>query len=214
MMNKLLMRTFIVVIVIITPTVFAQETILIKPLTSHQQRWSMEFGIESDLTFSAFEGTVISFSRIFPYFQKIRLGLSLDAHIQKEYYPYSITKDDFFSFNFVLQYLKYIEINNNTFLYCGVGPTFYDMYGRATHSYVHQSPRKFTMENFRIGLLGSLGIEYFLNNSISLHGEYGISAFYYRYREKWDEHDEKSTDSEDGWNLSGEDVLIGLSVYF
>lgn len=128
------------------------------------------------------------------------------------------------------QHIWYINPGAKFLLYGGAGPFFrYEFMSDKSESInsipyggLGTSPTKTVTETtskfFVPGLMGVLGVEWFATKGISLTAEYGLQVSY-----TWGKIETKNTSSysiassstkQEGWNMGGSNVKLGLSVYF
>ena len=73
---------------------------------------------------------------------------------------------------------------------------------------------KFDSRAWELGLIGSLGVEWFPARYIGLHAEYGLSFTYNNEKDTRESPAGVQTDKSTSWRFGGEGVLFGLSIYF
>ena len=199
---------------------WAQDTTALKnKYQSHP--WSLEFSISENFTLSSFQGSLASLSKYISDNRKIRLGVSGALSSQKnetEYYYYhgdTLTKTIPTSssninnlLTLTLQYLMYTTPYEDVSIYFGIGPTGSIAWSRDYASYNNKQ--------YIFGIIGSCGVEYFVSSRLSFHAEYGLLAAYYLYKNEAIDYRNRIVSSRtySSWNLSGQRVLLGLSVHF
>jgi len=208
--------------------------------------WSLDFAIEKDFRLDAFLGTALSISRFITPSEKIRVGLSTSLGVsdfESDRRHYAADTLSYFndydnskvnhSIQLSVQYLSYTSSNAPTSGYIGVGPlvqydrldqelveSYDDPDSRTYHSVYRNS-------TVSVGVLASVGAEWFFSEHMSLHAEYGLQAFYFwstssdQYGTTF--HDpslsyanyrNETSGSGHGWSVRGSKVLFGISVKF
>ena len=226
----------------------AQDSLSVIGKYIHGHPWTMEFGITSNLTLTSFQGTTISLSKFTSDFEKYRFGISFsgtDGSSDQNSANYAMdtlssrggqNSDNVnYALQISFQYVTYATPNAPTSFYFGIGPLI--GYGwtknqsRSTTSNLSgsQSFSNSTSEtnNYSLGFLGSLGVEWFFSEHLSVHAEYGLAATYtwgktestsvsqymYTYSPGYSNRSNSSTTTTN-WSLSGQKVLFGLSVNY
>ena len=203
------------------------------------KKHSLQFGVRT-LSLTNFSGALISYKYHFNDESAIRFGVN--ARIEKSknesirdysFYDTSYIEQDleniFSSIQINIQYLKYINAESEIKVFYGIGPQIeIDMYDFDTdkiytYGNYNQYDKKRIDDRFRFGLRGSIGTEWFFQNNLSLHAEYGFFAYYFiekeqriTIREYTNEplrYNESKRDIS-GWGFSNTSALFGLSVYF
>jgi hypothetical protein len=208
----------------------------------------MDFGISSNFTLSTFQGTTISIGKFISDHQKYRIGISTSVNSNSaDQNADSFTADtlvsrskqnsetDSYSLQLSFQYLTYATPNAHTSFYFGIGPfggIGWDKNNNgSTNYYVNTSQDRTNSNssrtNYSIGILGSLGVEWFFSENISLHAEYGLAATYiwsknestnkngttspYTY---YASNKNTNSSSTSNWSLAGQKILFGLSINY
>ena len=210
--------------------------------------WTLDFGISSNLTLSTFQGTAISLNKFTSDYQKFRFGISTsfsngtndenaNSYASDTLYNQSKatreSNDYYVQINF--QYFTYATPAASTSLYFGIGPFAGIGWGKentSSNSSYFASSQEYatnseTSNDYSLGILGSVGVEWFFSEHISLHAEYGLAASYswMKSESSYDSHNyyQGSMSSSDrgdrsssssGWSLAGQRVLFGLSVNY
>ncbi len=183
--------------------------------------WAVQFRISENFTLSTFSGSIISIKRHYSERSALRAGLSLslaalDAQSDRELTDTTITSNhdsNAYSVRLELQYMRYTNPQGRLSPYWGVGPLV--GYGDSS------SKDSFGGDTFKrdsraweLGLIGSLGVEWFPARYIGLHAEYGLSFTYNNQKDTRKSPSGVQTDKSTVWRFGGEGVLFGLSIYF
>ena len=203
--------------------------------------WSLQFRISSNFTLSTFDGSNLSAKKHLTSNSAIRFGIGLSGYttdregttdLENRSNIFSEEQSDYESLliNLSCYYLYYPHPQRKINMYCGVGPlisfaNFDDKINRQDLSQDTSSIETFTEENYQyygVGVLGLIGVEWFLNQQISIHAEYGSSLLYGReekeetrvssvetYKEKYAKKSE-----ENRITFRSNSVQFGDSVYF
>jgi hypothetical protein len=245
--GKLLIFSFLC-----TSSLLAQDSLSVIGKFIQDHSWTMDFGISSNLTLKSFQGTAISLSKFTSDYQKYRLGVSVGLNQSSGDQSGSQYNADTLSNNsnahsdnynnslqITFQYITYATPKAQTSIYFGIGPLVgISWYKNNSNSntnsvgdYQNQSGYTNTNSNYFVGVLGSVGVEWFFSEHISIHAEYGLSAQYnwgntqlsntYQtiynpilYTNSYYSNRNNNSSSSSGWNLSGQSVLFGLSVNY
>jgi len=204
--------------------------------------WSLQFQISNNFTLDEFQGSTISAKRHFSSNSALRFGIGLtsvstdDEYTSSEIYNYSSFGEgkreytyNIIEFNFY--YLYYPNPEKKLNFYFGGGPSIgYSDYDDVQNSTEVNQDTIFIettynneINSYSIGIHGLLGVEWFVNRSISIHAEY-LSSFTYEQEERELTSLRTSTNHEDnkrtlktdksGFELRANGVKFGLSVYF
>jgi hypothetical protein len=179
-----------------------------------ENNWALQFGIQRDLTLGSFEAGDISFKQRLSPRSALRYGISL-------YYSYSGTNGErhMYRNDISVIYQRYVNPDAVAKFYWGMGPYIHFRYSYDLYSRDDRYDERIE-ELWGVGLYGIGGIEWFVNEVISLHAEYRMSAIYswetYRLESKSPNAEVRVTTADRGsFNLSNTgSVLFGLSVYF
>ncbi|NWF91144.1 MAG: hypothetical protein HXY50_16990 [Ignavibacteriaceae bacterium] len=203
--------------------------------------WSLQFRISPNFTLSTFDGSNLSAKKHLTSNSAIRFGIGLSGYTtDREGTTYLENRSNIFSeeqsdyesllINLSCYYLYYPHPQQKINMYCGVGPlisfaNFNDKINRQDLSQDTSSIEKFSEEKYQyygVGVLGLIGIEWFLNQQISIHAEYGSSLLYGReekeetlvssvetYKEKYTKKSE-----ENRITFRSNSIQFGVSVYF
>lgn len=185
------------------------------------------FEVVGDFDLTSFDGANLSFKHHYTDNRAYRIGLSV-----------SIASDDYDASEGIVLWedietrsetatltalkLHCRSINRRGSLYWGVGPRA--MYSRTTSmaSSIDDEGRgrRFESEKYSFGVLGAIGVEWFIDEQISLLGQYGTIVEYRksssctseRYGDP--EFDYSINDETSSWILNPDVVRFGLSFYW
>lgn len=205
---------------------------------------ALQFQIGSNFTLSSFQGSTISYKYHLSRTSALRGGLSLDLSsgdredgtdnfANDTIYSISNGNTDSKSFRIQIrmQYIYYFNPGSKFLLYTGAGPLF----GYEKTNYKNETitnvpgfaPAMSIADQKRsssyAGISGLLGVEWFASSGISLSAEYGLDIRYI-----WDKENQEQKRSQisypnyrtvsssklTGWQIYGNSVKFGLSVYF
>ena len=209
---------------IFVSTGFSQST---SYLDSLDGKFALQFQINDNFSLSDFQGAVISGKYHFSKRDAIRLGLEIilsDAdsetklnNLDTNQVDQSIDETNNFGFTVNSQYIHYIRGTDNISLFGGIGPFF--QYYKSTRN------RKLDVEgietlansenkNYSFGIDLLVGVEWWFHKYMSLSAEYGLK-FYYLYSKSTFEDDTKKGESKyTAYNISGNHINFGITVYF
>lgn len=203
--------------------------------------WALQFQISNNLTLTSFQGTAISGKYQSAPNSALRFGISIGIDGSKEDVDYRyFAADTMYRGNTAgtsrtgqniqidVQYHVYPNPEDEVNLYFGFGPLV--SLSRATRQIDDldllnpaSSGRTFEQEGttWSFGASGLIGAEWFASRRFSLHAEYGLSVRY--STETVSEKSKNSTNTfydfkfertSKRWQISGNAVKFGLSVYF
>jgi hypothetical protein len=243
-----LLKAILVVCIGFT-SLLAQDSLSVIGKFIQGHPWTMDFGISSNLTLSNFQGAAISISKFISDYQKYRFGIStsinsgssdqsginFSADTLVGQSKQNIKTDRYF-LELSFQYITYATPHAYTSFYFGIGPLAgigWSKYnGSSNSNYVGSSQSQYNSNNtytsYSLGVLGSLGVEWFFSEHISLHAEYGLEASYtwnknestynsqYNYSGSNSSSTSKSSNSSSSsnWSLAGQQVIFGISVNY
>lgn len=207
------------------PSTFSQST---SYLDSLDGKFALQFQISDNFNLTNFQGTTFSGKYHFSSRDAIRLGLSLefgdsDADAETNQFD-SVnvaelnSSSNYFSMTLRSQYIRYFVETDNIGFYGGAGP-FVTYSTSSNESTTTGTPSdkhlKDTSNNFILGVDFIAGVEWFFTKNMSLSTEYGFN-FSYRSRSSEREIDSVlySDTNQKLYNLSGNDINFGISVYF
>jgi len=203
---------------------FSQETAT-QPADEKTTNWALQFKITNNFNLSSFQGSTISLDRALSKNRSFRFGVSLNGKIAN-FEPdddRDITNSSLL-FGFSSQYIAKLERNNKITPFLGIGPTIQFDYSKVENNPQGSGTTQRITDSWGVGLSGVIGMEYSLNNSISLLAEYGIGLSYSRQKDTTKrkvsvfgendfdlttEHEKRTT-----YNLSSSAVKFGLSIAF
>lgn len=206
---------------LITVSLYSQSTEAVKYL--HDSSQCIQFGIDN-LSLRTFNQKGISYKMHLSENNALLFGVKLagsttteEMHTKKYSHDTLISAkteryDPLPSINIECsaEYIWYFPTGSDLFLFMGGGPDF--RYDQREYTYSFH-------KNWSAGLIGTIGVEWFVSQKISIHSEYYVSAYYnFSKSNDWSPSystsdyriDEKST----SFNLQSGNVLFGLSVYF
>ena len=147
--------------------------------------WARQFKITDNFSLTNFTGSLVSLKRHYSPNSAARVGIGLSlnqADTDDEFSDpdtlITFTRDsDSYSAQVDLQYLYYTNPDSRVSLFWGLGPTFQYSKSDATRetgddSFVSRRKR------WSIGVIGSLGVEWFPTKIVGIHAEYGLGALY------------------------------------
>ncbi len=187
--------------------------------------WAIQFGITSDFTLNSFSGGIMSMKRHFSSRSALRGGLSgslesLDGVSQWSDPDTTASEDtdrDAAGLGIELQYLYYSRPINGLSLYWGTGPSYRTNRDESGYSADGRESRR-TRHQWSLGLLNSLGVEWFPAKFVGIHAEYGLALEYVSQSTEDNyltELGRALRNSElDGWRVDDRPVRFGVSVYF
>jgi len=231
--------TLTVIILIFTIQTTAQQ-----PDSTHQNvsplqagSWSIQFGYNNKLGFNSFKGTNISAKYHYTNNSALRFGININFSNTKNNIvsPIDVNKlsiseitDDRIAIGIVTDYIYYFSTKKDINLFISSGTNIGISYGKANAKNSFNNPDSIGVirSNKANGWFGgvefSVGVEWFVAENFSIHGEY-ITKFQYQYLKR------KDTDTDFGSNSGGisyseqteknfdifpDNVLIGVSLYF
>jgi len=230
-------------------SLFAQSNESPQIENNNLHEWSIDFGISNSFTLTSFQGSTISISKLYSKDSRIRLSLSTDLSIaessskneritndslKNSRVSDSNTNDDHY-YMLSCQYVYILSPYEKTSLFLSTGPlikfntrTGSSPYTNYNINSVTQNKTDFEENSFGIGLLNSLGYQWFASDKISIHAEYRISLSY-NWRETINRSEriefdlngvktqsirDKSNSDYSEWLLTDQGVLFGLSLFF
>ncbi|NQT26171.1 outer membrane beta-barrel protein [candidate division KSB1 bacterium] len=192
------------------------------------------FEIDQNLYIDSYIGAIISVKKHFTDHSSFRFGLSTtisysseeNKYIYEDSWTNDASKNEGNSqiFTLSLEYLYYPITNKKLSLFFGGGPSI---------SYNHTFTKQYDLENWNsndwdeqykssrngcsLGLIGSIGIELFVVNYISLIAEYGFTATYSYTEDKSKNMSNNAYSYEKeskSFRLNSQSKKVGLSFYF
>lgn len=199
-MEEIIVRKVIVVLVLIFTALMASDEDK-NNLNIKENSKCLQFQIDSDFQLNSFQGSTISLKKHYSKNRALRIGLSLDGDVENRSYFTDSENDTldyrlirkYNDFNIILigQYLKYIP-REYSYLYYGFGPKigYSNLYQKTqpeyktTGEWVSSPTTKNYMKSFQFGLVLVAGVDIFISQSISIHGEYNQELMYKYYWSK------------------------------
>jgi len=198
-------------------------------------KWSLLFGIGSNLTLTNFEGVMISAKRAISSDRAWRVVVLMrgSARAQTDdnfYYSYNQTDsrrhvdDNYWKSDIGVSYLAYIKSTRQIRVYTGAGPRFaYSRhltevaYSNLGESYYAWRKDATYQREIDVGATVYLGVEWSVIPSIGLMAEYGADLGYSWLRSERDiggASGRISKSDNDTFELDSSPVKFGLAVYF
>ncbi len=179
--------------------------------------WALQFQINQNFTLGAFEGSTLSVKKHSSATRAWRFGVSLEADFfDMENEAGDHTEDNDQLIALTGHYLFYPTRKGPVHLYAGPG-----LRGRYFHDSTRDEQRgpggdpevlaDVSSEEWSLGLIGTLGVEWFAAKSISLMAEYSTSISYTTRELSGDSRRPSTTLN--SWSLRSDAVRFGLSVY-
>ena len=195
---------------------------------------SLQFRVYDFISLSSFKGALLSYKYHCSDEKAFRFGVSvrIDSWGEDEtrnmfYTDTSLLNQKrdhiYTNIQFIAQFLKYLNLKDEIKLFYGIGPYLslnlndFDTDEVVTSGNVNVYDKKRKNENYQFGLMGSIGLEWFFKNNMSLNAYY----FYenrqtlrvYEHSQDPDRIEDRKVES-DGWGIDDVGALLGLSVYF
>ena len=213
----------------------------VHPDTTLAGRWALQFQVNDNFSLKSFQGSIISAKWRRSAHSAFRLGVSLRGHFldgdtetseQDTLINEANREDTNWSFGISGQYITKLDGTEGITPFIGIGPTvsFGGSNDQRTTTFLSQGvvqDRTIDIENrnWQAGVVGVLGVEWFLCSEISISAEYGVSI---QYRKEESESSfrrrslnptdiiEDTIDKTDlsGFEISPQNVLLGVSLYF
>jgi len=222
--------------------IFSQSSSEEKKNSLEQGSWSLQFQISSNFTLRSFQGTNFSVKRHLSSKSAIRFGIGLLAvtndreEESDENNSFNLARkteieDNQTQINISSYYIYYPNPHKNINVYFGGGPILgysdYDETRNGTDVIQDtinvQNRYKNEVKGYSIGILGLIGVEWFVNKDISFHAEYGSSFFYEKSKLETTSTRISTSNNDDTKVVTTEDkrfmfrsngVKFGISVYF
>jgi hypothetical protein len=209
---------------IFVSTGFSQST---SYLDSLDGKFALQFQINENFSLSNFQGSVLSGKYHFSKRDAIRLGLefifgdsesetvvnNLDTNVVDQ------RVEDINNLGFTInsQYIHYIRGTDDISLFCGIGPYF--RYYKSTRNgelVVDEIENmiKSENENYGIGLDLLVGVEWWFHKYMSLSAEYGLKFSYLSSKTSFEDDSIKGESEHKAYNISGNHINFGITVYF
>lgn len=209
----------------------------------HPRSWSIQFQIDEGISLKQFDGMMISLKRHFTRRSALRVGIGLELSYDDSEEDRIYLIDNDLGYNYINTMSRNAQTIELDILYC-----YYPKPGAFVNLYVGGGPlvrysrQKSDQETKRIedagdvhldarmsysggwsgGVLGTIGVEWFLVKRFSFHAEYRASVAYRRTRSVLDRTSTNGSSSRvdwmevtsSGWDFDALSVVLGLSVYF
>lgn len=197
---------------------------------------ALQFAVGSNFNLYSFSGSTLSYKKHTQANVAWRLGVSLSSSFDdyqrdelRDTLTYDVGSDDkIVAINLELVRIKYGAVSKRTAFFWGVGPqTSYDYRNTVrdeTNIIGDRSEITSKRTTFGLGLSGVLGVEWFINHSLSLSAEYQSELVY-----QWSNTDNaiistpvggetasirKTEIRQNTLRFTSQGVMFGLSVYF
>jgi hypothetical protein len=173
-----------------------------------------------NFTLSNFSGSIISLKRHHSARSAFRAGFSLslssgssETDPSDTSLPVEIDNDDV-GLLVDLQYVRYSNPAGRLSPYWAIGPRVGYAKQNLKSATGDDQVERYERRQWTVGVIGSLGAEWFPVRFIGLHAEYGLTLTYSSI--KAEREDTPFTETQTGrvWTFEGDGVLLGLSVYF
>jgi len=208
------MLSLMILLMICIQTSPAQENILNTLIPDN--KWALLFQIDEDFDISSFEGATISIKRKLAHKVWLRLGFTTSGDYIKNTTPGSAaTSESDMNIRGKINVLLYTNPTKEVKFYLGVGPVAGIM---QTEENIETTKTKDVVISGGLNVL--FGVEWFLNESISLLAEYGSNfEMTYTYYDRWDKNELgnfilTAKNNSTGSSFMPEAVKIGISLYF
>lgn len=181
--------------------------------------WALQFRISDNFTLSNFSGSIISLKRHYSARSAFRAGFSLllssgSAETDRSgMTPPAEKDDDHIGLLIDLQYVRYWNPAGRLSPYWAIGPRV--GYAKANSKFAagDAQVRRDESRQWTVGMIGSLGAEWFPVRFIGLHAEYGLTLTYSSFKSETEDVIFTETQTGTSWSFGGDGVLLGLSVY-
>lgn len=157
--------------------------------------WALQYSLGSNLIPDTFTGTAVSLQYRVSRQSALRVGIGVFAsHAQvTSRYPFGVQTDipvgnsrhNDFALEFVMTYLRYLQVHESVRLFTGAGPvvTYHASNDKGDYSFPTDdgtASRDWSVDEltYEVGGLVTAGVEWACLESISLHVETGIRALY------------------------------------
>lgn len=184
----------VVLFVALSVKVFCQDSSQVRPNSLQADKWALQFQISNNFTLASFEGATISIKKQTSPQNALRLGLTVYSSASWANSGNYDNENIVAYFNWIYYPTKNTEVNP----FYGFGPLMSYYRSHASDGSLYS--------NWGAGMIGLLGVEWFLNRSISTTAEYSTSASYIRYT--------SSSAAASNVFFFNSTVRFGLSAYF
>ena len=205
-------------------TSFSQNT---SYLDSLDGKFALQFQISDNFNLASFQGTTFSGKYNFSSRDAVRLGLSIELgdsesettinYLDTSAVAQSEEDGNRFGLTIKTQYIRYIAGINTISFFGGIGP-FISFFNQSVKRVISENGVDVTRESessgYSAGLDLIIGVDWLFSTYMSLSAEYGLN-FSYRSSENNFRDDSRVGDNETReFNISGNHINFGLSVYF
>ncbi len=212
-----------VIVFLLSLTIFAQDSVSVRG------KYALQFQFASNFQLTSFNGTTISGKYTFSNGDAVRAGLSIngtsttlveDNNTNQIFNPNEYkTKlsSNGYGITLIAQYLYYNSLINDVSFYYGGGPLAGISYNKTnnTGNVSGINPSEVIIQGWTLGVSLVCGVDWFISKRLSLSAEYGFVASYDKTIEnavtaspQWDQQ------TNYGYQFGGNNVKIGLSIYF
>jgi len=205
-------------------TSFSQST---SYLDSLDGKFALQFQITDNFQLSNFQGSVLSGKYHFSSRDAVRLGLEIifgDSEAEVELnnldtntVDQSAEDSSRFGFTINSQYIHYIRGTDDISLFGGVGPFFQHYKSTRTREIVEdeiETSSESETSHFSTGIDLIVGVEWWFHKSMSLSAEYGLKFSYSSTNNEFKDDTVEGESEQTSFNISGNHVNFGITVYF
>jgi hypothetical protein len=216
--------SFLITSLLFVSTGFSQST---SYLDSLDGKFALQFQINENFSLSNYQGSVLSGKYHFSRRDAIRLGLEInfgDSESEAEINNLDTnivdqSTDDSNNFGFTInsQYIHYIRGTNDIFFFGGIGPFFkYFNQTRKRELVINEVELSSESEinSFRAGIDLIVGVEWWFHKDMSLSAEYGLKFSYLSSNNKLKDDSREIESKNTAFNISGNHINFGITVYF
>jgi hypothetical protein len=216
--------SFLFASLIFVTTSFSQSTSYLDSLSG---KFALQFQINENFSLSDFQGTVISGKYHFSKRDAIRLGLEIilsDSeseivvnNLDTNTVGQSVEDSNNFGFTLNSQYIHYIRGTDDIALFGGVGP-YFRYYNSTRNREIVENEIENLIEsensNYSIGIDLLVGVEWWFHKFMSLSAEYGLKYSYVSSKSSFEDDSRKGESEHKAYNISGNHINFGITVYF
>jgi len=236
---KFSLLTLTVIILIFTIQTTAQQPDSTQQNVSPLQAgsWSIQFGYNNNLGFTSFKGGNISAKYHFTDNSALRFGVNINIENEKDNknnltqfntgINFEELKRDIIDIGILTNYVYYFRAKNNVNPFISSGINFGISYSKSDSKNSFNHPDSIDniasskVNGWFAGVDFSVGVEWFVAENFSIHGEYETIFKYSYYKNKYTTTDFRRgpgvTSGEStvkDFTVSPSNVLIGISLYF
>lgn len=207
-----------------TSTIYSQSTSYHDSLDG---KFALQFQVADNFNLSSFQGTTLSGKYHFSCRSALRFGLSIElgdsqTDIKVNYFDTTLAKsssDDSNRFGFTIksQYIHYMRGTKDISFFGGLGPSFNYFKLTRNRDLIINGTNQFNETDgtgFTIGLDLIAGVEWMFADKMALSAEYGLFFSYSSTENNSKDEAQEATSEYESFNLSGNHINFGLSVYF